>query len=79
MIIGVSGYQYGGYECQLNDTDYFVCDIEEIRKFDFAYAQSTNQFNTRELIHILRGGTIKETSGYSKPDWQEIFYRNPAL
>jgi hypothetical protein len=79
IILGVTGYQYGGYECQVNDTDYFVCDVDETNQFDFGYCASPREFNNRELIFLLCGGMIKETSGYSKPEWQEIFYRNPAL
>ena len=79
MIIGVVGYQYGSYDAQVYDTDYFVCGVEEVINYDFGYYASPREFNNCELIHLLCGGTIRETSGYSKPDWQEIFYRNPAL
>jgi len=79
VILGVVGYQYGGYECQLNDTDYFVCDIEDVELYDFAYGQSTQQFNARELIYLLCGRVITRTSGYSHPGWEEVDYRTPSL
>lgn len=79
MIIGVNGYQYGGYEAQLHDTDYFVCDAEDINSYDFGHYASPREFNNRELIFLLNGGMIRETSGYSKPEWEEIFYRTPSL
>lgn len=79
IIVGIVGYQYGGHDAQLNDTDYFVCDVEEVGKFDFAYTQSSSQFSVRELIFLLLGGVIRETSGYAHPNWEEVFYRTPSL
>lgn len=79
MIIGVVGYQYGGHDAQLHDTDYFVCDAEDINSYDFGYYASPREFNMRELIFLLLGGMIRETSGYSHPGWNEVYHRTPSL
>ena len=77
MIIGVVGYQYGGHDSQLNDTDYFVCDVD--KEFPFGYYASPREFSMKELIFLLRGGTIRETSGHTCPEWDEVHYRTPSL
>lgn len=74
---GNCGFQYGGYDAQLNDVAIhaYKRDSWNNNAFRFWHGYNHSIFNDSQLSHLLNGGIITHTFGYRKDNdgnWVEV-------
>ena len=67
---GDCGFQYGGYDAQLNDVDIKAYNLDDwnMSDFQFWHGYHRSNFDDAQLHHLLNGGTIRHTFGHRNDD-----------
>lgn len=74
---GDCGFQYGGYDANINDVDIRVYRLDDWNMSDFVFWHGYDHriFDDSQLSHLLNGGAIRHTFGRRKNnngDWVDV-------